>query len=301
LRFPLAPISYLIAVRFYPNNLAFKLGQMQILLGLLVLLACLARINRRSLIAGCLIAAATTVKPQLALLGLLALWQHDWRFLTGFLIVIAAALVLAFGLYGWTNNLDYLKVLSFLSQHGEHQHLNQSFNGIFNRLLYHGPSLDQDPDNPIPNSAFPSYIAAVYWASILSSLLMIAIPFSVRVTNSSNILTFCLAIVLFTMASPIAWVHHYNVLLPAYVVALRAGLDRFEGWQLHVVLVFLIVSFILTAFPLVPPFDPTIPALNLPQSHVFLGACILVGVLLRIVYLQERPQSDQVGGIKQPA
>jgi alpha-1,2-mannosyltransferase len=66
-RFPVAPTAFLIAVLFYPNRLAFQLGQMQVLLGLLVLLACLALLNERRVLCGCLIAAAATVKPQLLL------------------------------------------------------------------------------------------------------------------------------------------------------------------------------------------------------------------------------------------
>ena len=300
-RFPVAPVGFLIAVRFYPNSLAFQLGQMQILLGLLVLLSCMALLNKRCFIAGCLIAAGATVKPQLALLGLLALWQRDWRFLGGFAIVVGSALALSIALYGWDNNLDYLKVLTFLSQHGEYHHLNQSINGILNRWLYQGPSVDRDPDNPIPNSAFPPYIPMVYLSTILSSLLMMLIPFAIRVTNSgmSKMLAFCLAIVLFTMASPIAWVHHYNVLLPAYVVAVRASLDRFDNKQ---TLFLLATSLVLTGLPLMPPFGSTLLALNLPQSHVFLGSSILAGVLLWILLSPERSaQSDRHPGIGQSA
>jgi hypothetical protein len=302
-RFPVGPVAFLIALRFYPNNLAFQFGQMQILLGLLVVLACLAQMNKRSVIAGCLIAAVATVKPQLALLGLLALWQRDWHFFAGFSIVFVLALGLSIALYGWGNNLDYLKVLTFLSQHGEYHHLNQSINGILNRFLYQGPSVDQDPDNPIPNSAFPPYIQAVYWPSFFSSLLMIAIPFAVRATDSgmSRLLNFCLAITLFTMSSPIAWVHHYNLFLPAYAVALRVGRERFEGKQMMLFSVLLATSLVLTGLPLIPPFGPTIPELNLLQSHVFFGASILVGVLLWLAYSQPRStQSDRSVGIKQP-
>lgn len=279
---PIGSICYLLAVEYYPNKLGFNFGQMQVLLGLLVLLACLAKIRGWATIAGCLIAIAGTVKPQFALLGLLALWQRDWRFVIGGTVVALVALAVSISLYRWTNNLDYLKVLSFLSQHGEYHHLNQSINGIMNRLFYNGPSLDSDPENPIPNSAFPPFIPEVYWVTTVSGVLMILIPFVVsRATKESNIFVFCLATVLFTVASPIAWVHHFNVLLPAYVVALRVVLGL-EGIRKLVTLGLLGVSFSLTAVAIMPPFGPTVPALNLLQSHVFVGACMLIGIMLSL-------------------
>ena len=280
---PIGSICYLLAMEYYPNKLGFNFGQMQILLGLLVLLACLAKIHGRAFVAGCLIAVAATVKPQFALVGLLALWQRDWRFVIGGAVVALAALAASILLYGWTNNLDYLKVLSFLSQHGEYHHLNQSINGIMNRIFYSGPSLDADPENPVPNSAFPPFIPVVYLVTTVSGVLMILIPFLFSRTNAKDvdIFIFCLAIVLFTMASPIAWVHHFNVLLPAYVVALSVAL-ALEGAQKLVILGLFGVSFCLTAVAIMPPFDPTVPALNFLQSHVFVGGCMLIGIMLSL-------------------
>jgi hypothetical protein len=291
IRFPVAPVSYLAAVLCYPTQLALQLGQMQTPLGLLVILACLARLDARNVLAGCFIAAAATVKPQFALLGLLAVRQGNWTFVVSFSAVLAAAFALSFALYGWTNDLDYLKVLSFLSQHGEYHHLNQSINGMLNRWLYDGPSLDRDPDNPIPNSALPPYIPAVYFGTMISTLCLIAVAFAMRApkTAGADIVGFCLSIMLFTMASPIAWVHHYNVVLPAVAVALSACLKEPDGSHKNALLALVLLSFVLIAFPLMRPFGPTIPALNIPQSHVFIGACILAGLLLRLLYIGRWP------------
>jgi Glycosyltransferase family 87 len=283
LRVPVGPIAFLAAIRFYPSNLAFQIGQMQILLGLLFLLACWASWHDRRALAGCLIALAATVKPQFFPLGLLALWRKNWSFVAGLAAVTAASLVLSISLYGWRTHLDYLDVLGFLSKHGEYQHLNQSVDGILVRWLYQGPSLDRDPSGLIPQSAFPPYIAGVYIPTILSSVLMLVIPFLVRAKandRTSRLLEFCGASILFTMASPIAWVHHYNILLPIYVVALKAVFDRWQGIRAATVLTLLAASFVLTGYPLVPAGDPTMPSLNLLQSHVFFGALVLVGVLL---------------------
>jgi alpha-1,2-mannosyltransferase len=283
-RLPLGPVAFLVAVQYYPNRLALQFGQIQILLGLLFMLACLAMLHRKYFLAGVLIATAATVKPQFLFFGLLLLWQKNWQFVVGFVVLAGAAFLLSIGLYGWQNHADYLKVLGFLSQHGEYHHLNQSINGIFNRYLYDGPSVDIDPDNPIPNSGFPPYIATVYVSSILTSLVLIVIPFLLPREESSVILKlaqFCVAAILFTMASPIAWVHHYNVLLPGYVVALKLVFDRKQSGNAWLIpLLVLGTSVVLTGLPIVAPFGPTIPSLNLLQSHVFFGAVLLVGVIL---------------------
>ncbi|MBN9006609.1 MAG: DUF2029 domain-containing protein [Rhizobiales bacterium] len=287
LSIPIGPIAFLVTLRFYPNYLAFQIGQMQVLLGLLFLLACWALLRSRQVLSGCLIAVVILVKPQLFLLGLLALWQKKWRFVAGFTAILAVTVMLSIGLYGFRNHVDYLNVLAFLSRHGEYQHLNQSVDGILIRWLYHGPSLDRDTHGLIPQSMFPPYIAGAYFATILTSAVMILIPFVIRARGAdqfSSLLAFCTASLLFTMASPIAWVHHYNIMLPAYVVALKAIFDRRKGTQAHIYKALLAASFLLTGYPLVPAGDPTVPSQNLLQSHVFIGVLILVGILLREIH-----------------
>ena len=212
------------------------------------------------------------------------LWRKNWRFAGGLAASTIVAGALSISLYGYQNHVDYLSVLQFLSKHGEYQHLNQSVDGLLVRWLYHGPSLHRDPNGFIPQSAFPPYMVEVYIPTILSSLVMLIIPFVVRskgIDRTSRLLDFCNASTLFTMASPIAWAHHYNILLPIYVVALKAAFDRWEDVRLLAALALLATSFILTGFyPLKPASDVTDPSRNLAESHVFFGALALVGIML---------------------
>lgn len=287
LRVPIGLIAFLAAVRFYPSYLAFHIGQMQVLLGLLFLVACWALLHNRAALSGCLIAVVVMVKPQLFLLGLLALWQKHWRFVSGLSVISAVTLSLSIGLYGLANHLDYINVLTFLSKHGEYQHLNQSVDGILIRWLYHGPSLDRDPQGLIPQSMFPPYIPSAYFMTLLTSAVMIVFPFVTRARRTdriSGLLEFCTASILFTMASPIAWVHHYNILLPAYVLALKEILNRSNGSKKVFLKALLAASFVLTAYPLAPANDPTVTSQNLLQSHVFIGVLILVGILVNEIY-----------------
>jgi alpha-1,2-mannosyltransferase len=285
-RFPLEPVAFIVWIKFFPDQLSLQLGQIQVLLGLLFLLACLAVTHDRRFVAGLLIGFTATVKPQFLVFGLWAVWRRDWSFVAAFAAVTAGATLLAIGLYGWDAQFGYLQVLSYLSKHGECFHLNQSVNGILNRYLG-GPCVDSDPDadpsSPGRSSWFPPYLASVYFATLVSSVVMMATPFVVRPKapdRTSDLLAFCLAGILFTMASPIAWVHHYNILLPGYVVALKVARDQWRSERAWGAFVALAVSFVLTGFALMPIFDPTIPSRNLQQSHVFLGACILAALLV---------------------
>lgn len=299
IRLPIAPLAFLMAILYFPDHLAFVLGQLQTLLDLLFLLACLALLYERRLLAGCLIGAAAIAKPQFVMFGLLAIWRKDWRFVIGFIVITGVCLLLSVVLYGWRNELDYLPVLTFLSHHGEWEHMNQSVDGVLVRFLYHGSSLDLDSSGFILQSAFPPYIPVVYYVTLLSSIAMLAIPFLTPARPDdvvSRLLQFCTASILFTMASPVAWTHHYGILLPAYVVAFKAIWDRIATGKGWVSLVFLVISFVLTGLlgaGSAPgrPVGPTIPALNIQQSHVFIGACILVGVLLVEQYIRSRATS----------
>jgi Glycosyltransferase family 87 len=284
-RVPVAPLAFIVWIKFFPDHLALRLGQIQVLLGLLFLLACWSVINDRRVWAGMLVAAAATMKPQFLLFGVWALWRRDWHFAAAFAVVTGAAFVVSVGLYGWDAQVAYLNVLSYLSRHGECFHLNQSVNGVLNRFLA-GPCTDfdqhVDPATPIHNSWFPPYIATVYVATLVSSLVLVVAAFVRTKTpdRQSMLLAFCTAGLLFTMASPIAWVHHYNILLPGYLIGLKVMLDRHEHDPAWTSSLFLVISFGLTGLGFRPIFGPVDHSSNLVQSHVFAGAVILAVVLL---------------------
>jgi hypothetical protein len=88
----------------------------------------------------------------------------------------------------------------------------------------------------------------------------------------------CLSIVFFTMASPIAWIHHYGVLLPAYPVAARSVLHTRSAPWLRLAL--LCLSFVLTGMRW-PAFGNTTGWWSLLEFPVFTGALLLGVVLIR--------------------
>lgn len=285
-RVPIAPIAFLIALRYFPNQLAFELGQIQIWIGLFFILSCLLLWQGRPFVSGLLIGASAVIKPQFCLFGVLALWRRNWRFLAACASVVVAAVLLSTWLYGWRAQFDYLSVLSFLSRHGEYHHLNQSIGGVLVRLFYDGPPLDRDAAGvPIPAyvASFPPYLPIVYAITTATSVVMIVAAFLLRGTGdekTARLQEFTLAAMLFTMASPIAWVHHYNVLLPAYVIALKGALERQSRGYVCLAAALLAISYGLTGFRLAPPYAPTVAGFSLVQSHVLIGAWILLGVLI---------------------
>jgi alpha-1,2-mannosyltransferase len=125
------------------------------------------------------------------------------------LSVIAAGMVLSLILFGWQNNLEYLRVLGFMSRHGEVYFPNQSVNGLLNRLLMNGSSVDLRVDR------FPAYRTEVYLLTTLSSAAIALLGLFSRPKN--RVADFSLVSLAATAASPIVWYHHYGILLPVFI------------------------------------------------------------------------------------
>jgi hypothetical protein len=77
-----------------------------------------------------------------------------------------------------------------------------------------------------------------------------------------------------TMASPIAWEHHYGVGLPVFVVAERAVSGRYGRFALAVAYVLVANCFWITK-ALAPS------RLNVFESYLFFGAVTLLVLLVR--------------------
>ncbi len=119
-------------------------------------------------------------------------------------------------MFGIANHLDYLSVLQYLSRHGEAYHGNQSVNGVLNRWFF--PDLSE----PFSFHSFPPYQSFVYLGTLLSSALLIiaALFLRARQPDRGGVLDFLTAALTFTIASPIAWEHHYGILPPIFVALL---------------------------------------------------------------------------------
>lgn len=259
---------------FYPAIKAFTLGQIQLWINSAFAVVMLLFILRIRLISGALMGAICLIKPHYGLIVLWGALNREWRFMTGCAAVGAAGLLLSIWHYGWLNHLDYLRVLSFMSERGESYYANQSVNGLLNRLasLFGSGSY---ANVTFDAYGFPPYSPFVYWGTVVSSALILLAAFSRKRSEQNRALAFSIIAVSLTIASPIAWEHHYGVFLPifAYIAGSLAG-DRRKLAALAICYTF--VSNYVPAFNVLAktPF-------NVLQSYTFAGGLALL-VLMHI-------------------
>jgi hypothetical protein len=122
--------------------------------------------------------------------------------------------------FGFTMYLDYLRGLSFVTQHGESVYTNQSFNALAGRFFS-----VRYPDifNNLRWNAYryPPYNVWVFaFTQITSIAILLATLIKTKSQSSeSKLADFLLMGLGATMASPIAWEHHYGILFPIFVCA----------------------------------------------------------------------------------
>jgi alpha-1,2-mannosyltransferase len=128
---------------------------------------------------------------------------------------------------------------------------------------------------------YPLYRPAVYFGTVLSSALLLAValflPWSrVRKGSVADLACFSLAV---TMSSPVAWEHHYAILLPILIWLWFADYGlRVDG---RFSLVFAVI-WIVTADYLSPAdLFASLPGLNILQSTLYLAAWAVLVLLMR--------------------
>ncbi len=241
---------------YYPIVISYNLGQIQTILTLLGVLSMYCWTLDKKYLVGLLIGIICLIKPQLVMILVWAVVRKQWRMVMAAIAVILPFLFISLWHYGLRNHLEYLSLLSFLSHHGEGYYLNQSMNGLMNRILLNG-------NNVHWSYGFPPYSSLVYTV---------------------------------TMASPIAWKHHYGILLTIFILLLPFAVYYYQNKKW--VLLILIFAFTLSAqlIEFVRAFADSM--LNILQSYMFFGACIILAFLYRISFLQNRQFNKGPGYIE---
>ena len=278
-RWSVAAATVIMAASFYPVYRAYYLGQVQLWIDALLAVSFWCYWSGYLRWTGVLLGFAVLVKPQYGLFLIWAALRRQWGAVAGFLAVFVLGTILSVAIFGWGNNMQYFSVLSYLSMHGESFFANQSVNGLLNRLLQTGPNLVWQ------YHSFPVFHPVVYAATIATSGIMVACSLILpsRWHAGGSLADFSILLLTCTMASPIAWEHHYGVLVPILIL-MFARLDRFHRPERVV----LGISFLVVAGEHSWTNHFADGWYSILQSYLFFGAmCVMV-----LLYLIARRNRD---------
>jgi hypothetical protein len=257
----------------YPLIKGYSLGNAQTFLsfGFTVLLLLWTKGEERW--AGVVAAMLTAVKPQFILLLVWMLVRKRWGAAWAFLACGAVLLATSVAVFGWHNNLDYVSVLAGLSHKAQSHYANQSMFGTLNRMIFNGENIEYTP------YVYTPFIAWVYRATVITSLVLVGTvllyPWKKLRGSSADIAAMGIASV---AASPMAWEHHYGIVLGIAVWAwfAHACWKMERPWMLGVA-VFLCLNFL-------PAFNYlyALRGWNVLQSYLYIGALMLMGWLMSL-------------------
>lgn len=274
--------AVLLGATFYPLLRAHILGQIQVFLDCLIGIALLAYLMGKRGLAGACVGLCCLIKPQYGIVVLWGLLRRDWRFSAWCMSVAAAGLTISMLRFGAANHFEYLKVLRFIALHGEAYWPNQSVNGLLNRLLDNGDALRFD------RYSFPPHHTVVYYATLISSVAIVALALWPRRALGHDPVDLSITLLAATLAAPVAWEHHYGILLPIYALAVPVVLRAQPAGRMSALL--LIASYLMIANVMLrPAWLLANPWRELGASHLFFGALLLFALLLRTRSLRARP------------
>jgi len=265
---------------FNPLISGAVLGQIQAILTLGFTLALMCWLAGREAWAGAILGLMMLVKPQYGMFLLWALLRRKFNAAAAALICGATGFAASCALFGLRNNLDYLRVLQFIGRRGESYYPNQSVNGMLNRLTI-------TPDIPFFNAnLFAPENPLVFWGTMASTLalLLLALFYPWDKNGSGyrrqgGTADFACILLVSTMASPIAWSHHYAILFPIFVWLWFGEFAwRKNGWErIAIAAAYFLASNVFT--PALGLMD--VPGWNILTSNLYFGAVLVLVLLLR--------------------
>jgi alpha-1,2-mannosyltransferase len=265
-----------LSLTFYPVVKAFTVGQIQAWINGLFALAFLLWATRCKAWAGVAIGIVALIKPHFGILLVWAMLRREWRFLVAGAVTVSLGLGLSLFVFGWENHVDYLRLLSHLSQRGESYYPNQSFNGFFNRLMSIADPVRYNNLN-WRDDHFPPFNAWVYGGTLISSVVILGLALFRRRYrgDADGMLDFCTIAVSCTLASPITWEHHYGILLPIFAVLVATSIHNRRR------LIWLAASYLLASnyIPITKLLAYT--PFNFVQSYLLVAGLIVLVLLHR--------------------
>lgn len=265
----MALLALFVTISFYPAIRAYRNGQIQTWINGLFAASLMAYCADRKRLAGVLAGAMCLIKPQYALLALWGVLRREWAFVQGAIAVGAIGLLASLALFGVSPHLEYLGVLRFIAERGESFYPNQSVNGLLNRALGNGENLTWMDAMPEPHAI----VRAGTWLTSALILGWALWPRRRSAAQPAAAADLALIAVACTVASPIAWEHHYGVLLPVF--ALLVPLLRSEPGLLA-------LAYVLTSHTLRITDRLADSPWNVLQSYILAGALIVLALLDRL-------------------
>ena len=273
-----AGISLLLGLTYYPLLRGYQIGQVQIFINAFIAFAVLLKLLGREVFSGALFGVCCLVKPQYGIILLWSLLRRKWRFLLGFAAICLVGLAVSVTRFGLQDHVTYLKVLKEISRHGETFWPNQSVNGLLNRWLENGSPTQ------FSETTFAPFHPIVYAATLVSSLAILALallPRRGKLPAESDTIDLMIALAAATIASPVAWEHHYGTFLPIFAVAFP-GLMYFRPLGRATAPLFAFSYLAMAGVMLRPDLIFQNRWIGLAGSHLFFGGLVLFGLLLAL-------------------
>jgi hypothetical protein len=208
----------LLLFTFYPVIKAATLGQMQVWLNASFAIAILCYITGWDILAGVMLGLMASIKPHYALFIIWGLLRGNKKLVIAIIVTGALGVLLGMREYGFAMYIDYLRGLSFVTQHGESVYTNQSFNALAGRLF--SVRYPEVFNNLRWNGyRYPPYNVWIFSFTQITSIaiLVTALIKTKSQNNEAKLADFLLMGLGATLASPIAWEHHYGILFPIFV------------------------------------------------------------------------------------
>ena len=276
------------ALTFYPFIKAYSLGQIQAWLNLLFALVILAWMRGRLGLAGVALGLICLVKPTYALLYVWGALRREWRFVAAGAFVAAAGLALSLWRYGLHDHLEYPRVLSYIAQRGEAFYANQSINGVLNRLLFNGSNLEWH------DHAFPPVHPLVYIGTLAGFALLFVFSLRHPQRGAGGVVDLSVVVLAATLTAPVAWEHHYGILLPIYAAVTPSMLVQrpFGRWTAATIG----ITYLLAANYVQFTNHFADSWLNLVQSYLLAAAVVLWALLYRALHASSHASSSVASG-----
>lgn len=215
-RVTLSPLYFAaIAIFFFettiPAVLALELGQPQLFVILLMLLAMERYVAGSDLAAGAALGLAAAIKVTPILLIVIFLADRRWRAASTTILVSGALAGLSFALAGLQPHLTFIEGVRWMESLMPAVGLNMTFETVMHDWIV--------PFAPCERCTDPRMGLDTPWVSVVSRLLMFAIiGATLWATASLNtthrtIMRFCILSVAILFFGPLAWMHYYTLII----------------------------------------------------------------------------------------